>query len=186
MDFEDREVPPRSLDHDCLARREVAAGRAVRAMPDAEERAQRGHVEPAAGAVDDAVEGTLHHGTGAKEQVAAAFDLVDRVAVDEAAAFLIAQVQREAEARAVDPAVDDLAEAPYRRGLRQGVCDLGQACGCVHPREAVSLLREADAGRLCLAGDVLMPVEDHLGAERRMAAHLDREVPQVGSMMWNE
>ena len=104
---------------------------------------------------------------------------MDRVGVAEAAAALLVQVEPEAQARGVDPSVDDLAQAPYRPGLGQGVCDLSQAFGVTDPGEAVALLREVDAGRLCLAGDVLVAVEDHLRPERRMPAHLDRHVPEA-------
>src|SRR5450759_3088220 len=69
-----------------------------------------------------------------------------------------------------------LAQAPYSPGLGQGVCDLSQAFGFIHPREAVAFLREADAAGLGLAGDVLVAVEDDLRSERRMTAHLDRQV----------
>ena len=44
---------------------------------------------------------------------------------------------------------------------------------------AVPLLRETDPGRVRLARDVLMAVEDHLRAERRVPGHLDRQVPPL-------
>src|ERR1019366_6854386 len=78
--------------------------------------------------------------------------------------------------RGVDPSVDDLAQAPYSPGLGQGVCDLSQAFGFIHPSEAVAFLREADAAGLGLAGDVLVAVKDDLRPERRVTAHLDRQV----------
>src|SRR5262249_40565300 len=67
-----------------------------------------------------------------KQQVAAVLDLIDRVGVMEAAALLLLGVQAEAQAGAVDPAIADLAQAPYSRFLRQGVCDLSQGLRVGH------------------------------------------------------
>src|SRR5664279_5163796 len=91
---------------------------------------------------------------------------------------VLVDVEPEAQARGVDPPVDDLAQAPYRPRLGQGVCDLSQALGITNTGEAVALLREAYAGRLGLAGDVLVAVEDHLRPEGWMPTHLDRHVPE--------
>jgi hypothetical protein len=124
VDLEQGEVPPGSLDHDCLPRRQACA---LPAGPPAnsEQGAQLGHVDPGPGPVDEGVEGPLHYRTGGEDQVAAVFDLIDRMGVAEAAARLLGQIQPEAQARGVDPPVEDLAQAPYRPGLGQGVCDLG-------------------------------------------------------------
>jgi len=178
VDLEQGEVPPRSLDHDCLPRRQVGSGFPTWALPYTEQGAQPRHVQPGPGPVDDAVERSLHHRTGGEDQVAAVLDLIDRVGVAEAAAVLLVQVEPEAQARTVDPAVDDLAQPPYRPGLGQGVCDLSQALGFIDPGEAVALLGEVDAGRLRGGRDVLGAVEDDLRPERRMPAHLDRHVPE--------
>jgi hypothetical protein len=86
VDLEHGRVPPRFLDHDRRSRREVAAGLAVRAVAHAEQRAQRGHVQPGPGPVDDGVEDPLHHRAGGKEQVAAVLDLVDLVVAEATAA----------------------------------------------------------------------------------------------------
>ena len=145
---------------------------------DPEQRAQLRHVQPGPGPVHDGVEGPLHHRTGGEDQVAAVLELIDRVGVAEAAAALLVQVQTETQTGGVDPAVDDLAQAPYGPGLGQGVCDLSQAIGFIDAGEAVALLRKAYARRVCLAGDVLVAVEDHLRTKRRVPADLDRQVPK--------
>ena len=88
VDLEDREVPPRFLDHDCLSRGEVVAG-AVRAAFAAEQRAHHRDVEPGSGAVDQRVEQAVHHRSGGEHQVAAVLDLVDRVVVAKAALLLL-------------------------------------------------------------------------------------------------
>src|SRR5262249_60053117 len=95
--------------------------------------------------------------------------LVDGVAVAEPAQALLGQVQAEAQARGVDPPVADLAQAPYSRGLRQGICDLGQALRIRDLSKAVALLDEPDPSRRGRSRDVLVAVEDDLGRERRGA-----------------
>jgi hypothetical protein len=152
----------------------------VRTASAAEQRAQLGHVEPGSGPVHHRVEQSIHHRAGGEQQVAAVLDLVDRVVIDKAALLLLVDVQPEAQARGVDPPVDDLAQAPYRPRSGQGVCDLSEALGLADPSEAVALLGEAEGGFLPGAGDVLVAVEDHLSAERRVAADLDRHVPPRG------
>ena len=165
----------RSLDHDCLSRRQVAAAVAW-TLAHPEEGAQPRHVQPGTGPVHHGVEGALHRRAVGEDQVAAVLDLKDRVGVAEAAAVLLGQVQAEAQACGVDPTSRDLAQAPYSPRLGQGVCDLSQALRFTDPGETVALLREADARRLGGAGDVLVAVEDDLGAERWMPSHLDRQV----------
>jgi hypothetical protein len=115
-----------------------------------------------------------------KQQVTGVFGLVDGVGVGEAGPLLIGQVKAEDQARGVDPPVDDLAQAPCSRILRQGVCDLGQAGRIRGLSKAVALLGEGDPGRLRGHCHILMAVQDHLGGERRMPGHLDRQVPPLG------
>src|SRR5262249_56186128 len=100
--------------------------------------------------------------------------LVDGVAVAERAQAVLGQVQAEAQARGVDPPVADLAQAPYSRGLRQGICDLGQALRIRDLSKAVALLDEPDPSRRGRSRDVLVAVEDDLGRERRRPRPLRR------------
>ncbi len=147
-------------------------------MAHPEQGPQPRHVQPGPGPVHDGVEGPFHDRTGGEDEVAAVLDLIDRVGVAESAAALLVQVQPEAQAGGVNPPVDDLAQAPYSPGLGQGVCDLSQALGLTDAGEAVALLREGYARRVCLAGHVLVAVEDDLRTERRVTAHLDRQMPK--------
>ena len=128
-------------------------------------------------AVDDRVEQPVHHGAGGEHEVAAVLDLVDRVLVAKSALLLLVAAQPVAQAGGVDPAVDHLAQTPYDPGLGQGVCDLRQPLRVADLGEAVALLRVADPRRARSGRDVLVAVEDHLRAERRVAADLDRHVP---------
>src|ERR1039458_4868569 len=147
VDLEHREVVRRCLDHDCLARRELAVRSLTRALFLAEEGPELSHVEACAAPVDDAVEHRLHLRAGGEQELPAELDLVDGVVVAEATRRLFVQIEPEAETSAVDPAVTDLAESPCRLFTRQGVCDLGQARGVRDPGEAVSLLSERDPSR---------------------------------------
>jgi hypothetical protein len=72
--------------------------------------------------------------------------------------------------------VADLAQSPYSRILRQGICDPGQARGVGDRGEAVADLGECYPRRGGLPGHVLVAVEDDLRAERRMPRHLDRHM----------
>ena len=108
----------------------------------AEDGAHRGHVQPGAGAVHHSVKQLLHLSADVKQQVAAVLDLVNREGVTETGAALFVGGQGETQTRGVDPPVADLAQAPYSRGLRQGICDPGQARRISNRGEAVAVLAE--------------------------------------------
>src|SRR6266699_2945776 len=83
--------------------------------------------KPGPGPVQHPVKQVLHLAARGEQQVAAVFGLVDRVVVAEPAHALLGEVEAEAQASRVDPPVADLAQAPYSRLARQGICDPGQA-----------------------------------------------------------
>ena len=62
--------------------------------------------------------------------------------------------------------------------MRPGICDPGQALRIRDSSKTVPLLGEADALALRGDGDVLVAVEHHLRAERRVPGHLDGQVPE--------
>jgi hypothetical protein len=140
VDFEQGQVILRCLDHDCQPWRSACAV-AVRTGLGAEQGAQDRYVQTRAAPVDHHVEDPVHLGVGAEQQIAAVLDLVDRVVVAEATAPLFVDIQTEAQARGVDPPVADLAQPPYSRILRQGVCDLSQGLRVGHRGEAVAFHR---------------------------------------------
>ncbi len=179
MDLELGQVIRRCLDRDLQPRRPAAPGGA-RARLGAEQRDHLADIQPGPRPVHHGVKDVLHLPAAGKQQVAAVLDLVDRVGVDEAGPLLIGQVQAEDQAGGVDPPVDDLAQPPCSRILRQGVCDLSQAGRIRGSSKAVALLDKADP--LALRGDrhILVPVQQDLSAERRMPGHLDRQVPPPG------
>ena len=178
MDLELGQVIRRCLDRDLQPRR-PAAPRGARPHLGAEQRAHLGHIQPGPGPVHRGVKDVLHLPAGGKQQVTAVFDLVDRVGVGEESPLLVGQVQAEDQAGGVDPPVDDLAQPPCSRVLRQGVCDLSQAGRIRGSSKAVALLGKADPGHLGGDGHILVPVQQHLGAERRVPGHLDRQVPPL-------
>src|ERR1700758_4287901 len=92
----------------------------------AEHGADLGHVQPGAGPVHHRVEDPLHAVSVGEDQVAAVLKLIDGETVDEPAAQLLVEVEPEAQARGVDPALAELAQPPYSRILRQGICDPSQ------------------------------------------------------------
>jgi hypothetical protein len=168
---------PWLLDHDPLPRR---AGLAVAVRPalQAEDGADCRDVQPRPSPVQYPVEQGLHLRTGPEQQVAGVFGLVDRVAVAEPAALLLLEVQAEAQARRIDPPVADLAQAPYSRLPRSGICDPRQALRIRDLSKAVPLLGEPGLFGLPGDRDILMAVEDHLRAERQVPGHLDDQVPE--------
>src|SRR5512133_399292 len=115
-----------------------------------------------------------------ENQVAAVLHLIIRVLVMKPALFLLLQVEREAQAGAINPTLAGLLQPPYSPLPGQGVCDLGQACGVRDMSKTIAIFCKADASFARLACYVLMPVEDHLGGERRMPADLDGDVTPLG------
>src|SRR4029078_4537658 len=88
----------------------------------------------------------------------------------------LAVIERKPKPRGVDPAWADLAQPPYSRILRQGICDPGQARRVGDRGEAVADLGECYPRRAGLPGHELVAVADDLRAERRMPRHLDRHM----------
>ena len=87
-----------------------------------------------------------------EDQVAAVLDLIDGEGVAETAALLLIEVKPEAQARGIDPSPTDLAQPPYSRILRQGICDPSQARRVGDGGEAVADLAECYPRRLRLTG----------------------------------
>ena len=83
------------------------------------------------------------------------------------------QVQAEAQARGIDPPVAGLAQPPYSRRLRQGVCDLGQAARIRDSSKAVGAEIAALIERLA--------TENHLWGYKRIQGELLLLGHQVGA-----
>ena len=146
----------------------------------AEDGADLGHVQPGTGPVDHSVEDPLHRRAVGEDQVAAVLELIDGQPINKSAALLLVEIQPEAQARGIDPALADLAQPPYSRILRQGICDPGQARRLGDRGKAIAGLGECYPRRGGLPGHLLVAIEDDLRAERRMPAHLDRHMTPLG------
>src|SRR5215470_16336238 len=85
-------------------------------------------VEWCAAAVDQGLKHLVEVPAHVEDEVATVFGLIAGILIAKAAALLLVEVKREAQA-GVDPTLTDLAQSPYSPSLGQGVCDLGQACG---------------------------------------------------------
>ena len=82
--------------------------------------------------------------------------------------MLLIEIEPEAQTRGVDPSVADLAQPPYSRILRQGICDPGQARRVGDAGEAVARLGECYPRRGGLPRHQLVAIEHDLRAERQM------------------
>src|SRR2546421_1511179 len=100
-----------------------------------------------------------------ENQVAAVLHLIIRILVMKPALLLLFQIEREAQAGGINPTLAGLTQPPYSPLLGQGVCDLRQA-RVRDMSKTISFLCKVDPGFACLAGHVLMTVQDHLGGER--------------------
>src|SRR5208282_628903 len=172
MDFEDRQIILRSLDHDLESNRFLLVV-APATLLDTKDRFDGADVQGRSRSVDQPLEDLVHNAAVGEHQVAAILGLIDRVSIAKTGPLLFVQIQGKAQARTVDPTLADLFQAPYRVVRTQGVCDLSQACGVGGLGEAVPLLGEAD---LLLAGSsrhIFVAVQHDLGGEGRMAAELD-------------
>ena len=111
-----------------------------------------GTSKPGAGPIHHRVEEPLHRRAVGEDQVATVLELIDGEPVTESAAVLLVEVEPEAQARGVDPSSADLAQPPYSRILRQGICDPSQAHRVGDRGEAVADLGECYPRRLRLGG----------------------------------
>src|SRR6202045_344143 len=175
VQLEDRQIIRRSLDRDFPFGRPLGWAADFRTMLVSEDGFDGLQIERGPAAVDQRLEHLFHVPAHLKDQVSAVLDLIVGVLITEPAAFLLIEVEREAQA-GIDPTLADLAQSPYRPFFGQGVCDLGQACGVRDSSKTVSFLGKADGSLARLAVAVLMTVQDHLGREGRMPADLDGEM----------
>ena len=178
VQLEHGQVVARCLDRG-LDRRGVAAG-AAGPLRGPEDGADLGHIQPGACAIHHGVKHPLHRRAVGEDQVATVLELIDGEPVNKPAAALLVEIQPEAQARGIDPALADLAQPPYSRILRQGICDPGQARRVGDRSEAVAGLAECYPRRGSLPCHELVAVEDDLRAERRMPRHLDRDMAPLG------
>ena len=157
MQLEDRQIIGRSLDAHFPLGRSLGSGAISRAASVSQDRFDGVQIQGRAAAVNQSLKHLVEMPAHLEDQVATVFDLIAGVLIAEAAALLLVEVEREAQA-AVDPTLADLAQSPYSPRLGQGVCDLGQAYDVGDRRKAIPFLGKAQAHLARLAGDVFVTV----------------------------
>jgi hypothetical protein len=165
VQFEDRQIIHRSLDRDFPLGRLLFSRAISRTTLVSKDGSDGLQIQRGAAAVDQRLKDLLHVAADFEDQIAAKLDLIVGVLITKSAAVLLLQIEHEAQAGRIDPTLADLTEPPYSPLPGQGLCDLRQACGIRDMREAVSFLREAQCCSACLAGNILVAIQDHLGGE---------------------
>ena len=117
-----------------------------------------------------------------EDQVAAALELVDRETVDDPAAPLPVEIEREAQTRGIDPGPADLAQPPTAASGDRASAVRARSAGLATAVKQLPALVNAIAAAWAWRAHVLVSVEDYLRAERRLPRHLDGHVPHAGSM----
>src|SRR6202030_3817268 len=106
MDFEDRHVIGRCLDHDSPASGILLPLVIAGALPVTEDRPDAVQVKWRSGAVNQRLEYLLHLPAGGEQQVAAVLHLVDRVLVMKGAPLLLLRIQSKTETGGINAALD--------------------------------------------------------------------------------
>jgi len=177
--LENRQIIDRSLDHD-LEPRAFPPFIIFGARLVAKDGLQGLYVKRSTAALNEAMKNLIHRMAAPEEKIAAILCLKDRIGVVKTASLLFFEVQREAKARRVNPALADPDQAPYRAWSSHGLCDSGQACGAHYMGKTVGVFCKAYTFFAGLAGYILVPVQDDLCPEGRMAAQLDDNMPPLG------
>jgi hypothetical protein len=170
------QIMHRSLDRDFPLGRWLISLAVSRTALVSKDRPDCPQIQRRTAAVNEGLKNLLHVPADFEDQVAAVLDLVVRVLVTKPAALLLFQIQREAQTGRINPTLADPAQPPCSPLLGQGLCDVRQASGVRDMSEAVSFLDEAERRLACLAGHVLMAVQDHLGGKGRMPADFDGDM----------
>jgi hypothetical protein len=179
MDFEDRQIIDRSLDHGLASKRgspflPLKEG----TMLGAKDGLDHLEVQGGSRSVNDTMKHLIQVASSLKEKVTTIFALVDRIGVTESTFLLLPTLQSEAQT-SINPTLTGPNQAPYRARGSHGVCDSGQACGVRDLCKTVTLFGERNPAFLGLTSHVFMTVEDHLSIKGRMRAELDSQMPPL-------
>jgi hypothetical protein len=179
MDFEDRQIIDRSLDHGLASKRgspflPLKEG----TMLGAEDGLDHLEVQGGSRPINDTMKYLIQVASSREEKVTTIFALVDRIGVTESTFLLLPTLQSEAQT-SINPTLTGPNQAPYRARGSHGVCDSGQACGVRDLCKTVTLFGERNPAFLGLTSHVFMTVEDHLGIKGRMRAELDSQMPPL-------
>src|SRR5271166_3095070 len=116
MQLEDRQIIRRSLDRDFPFGRLHVSRPVFRSTLVAEDRLYRLQVQRRPATIDQRLEHLLHMPANPEDQVSAVLHLIVGEAIAKPAAFLLLEIEREAQAAAINPPLADLAQSPYSPG----------------------------------------------------------------------
>jgi hypothetical protein len=179
MDFEDRQIIDRSLDHGLASKRgspflPLKEG----TMLGAKDGLDHLEIQGGSRSINNAMKHLIQVASSREQKVATIFALVDRIGIDKSTLLLLPTLQSEAQT-SINPTLTDPNQAPYRARGSHGVCDSGQACGVGDLCKTITLFGEGDLAFLGLTSHVFMTVEDHLSSEGRMRAEFDGQMPPL-------
>src|SRR3990170_2582130 len=178
MDFEDRQIIDRSLDHDLKPgfAFDVPSEKATRfGAKDGLDLLQfKGGPRSIKGALKDLIQDAPSR----KEKITAILDLVNGIGVTKSTFLLLLTLQSETQTR-VNPTLTGSNQAPYRARSSHGICDPRQACGVRDLGKTVVFLGKKDLAPPCLTSHILMSIEDNLSGKGGMGTELDRQVPPL-------
>jgi hypothetical protein len=175
MDFEDRQIIDRSLDHD------LQSGFALDVPPEktpmfgAKDGLDPLQLKRGTRSINGALKDLLQDAASRKEEIPAILGLVNGIGVTESSSLLFPTLQSETQTR-VNPTLTGSNQAPYRARSSHGICDPGQACGIGDLGETVVFLGKRDLALPCLRRHILMAIEDNLSRKGGMGTELDRQV----------
>jgi len=175
MDFEDRQIIDRSLDHDLEPGLAFDVTSEKGTMLGAKDGLDPLKLKRGPRSIDRALKDLLQDAASRKEEITAILDLVNRIGVTESTFLLLPTLQSKAQT-AVNPTLTGPNQAPYRARGSHGVCDSGQACGVGNLGKTIVFLRKGNLVLPCLTSHIFMPVKDNLGSKRGMGTEFDRQV----------
>jgi len=180
MNFEDRQIIDRSLDHGLTSRRgSLFLPLEEWTMLGAKDGLDHLEVQGGSRSINDTLKHLIQVAPSREEKVATIFALVDRIGIDKSTLALLPTFQSKAQT-SINPTLTGPNQAPYRARGSHGVCDSGQACGVGDLCKTVPLFGEGDFTFLGLTGYIFMTVKDHLSIKGWMRTEFDHEVTPFG------
>ena len=177
MYLENCQIIDRSLDHELETRGLLLSSLSERPALGAEQCLHHLDVKGGASSINDTIEHLIHDAPASKKEIAAVFNLVDRIRVVKSGSLLLHTLQSEAQTRRIYPTLADLDQAPYRARGSHGICNSGKACGVGHLGKAVVSFLTRNVHFLCMRRHVFMAIQHDLRGKRRVRAELDGYMP---------
>jgi hypothetical protein len=178
MDFEDRQIIDRSLDHGLQSglALDVPSEKATRLG--AKDGFDPLQLERGPRSINGALKNLIQDAPSRKEKITAILGLVNGIGVTKPTFLLLPTLQSETQAR-VDPTLTGSNQTPYRARSSHGICDPGQACGVGDLGKTIVFFGKRNLALPGLASHILMSIEDNLSGKGRMGTEFDRQVPPL-------